>query len=272
MRSRLTTLALATLAAGALADRAEQPAAKARPETPAEIDACVRAPLEYGTSVQTVTFRSRDRQGNESRFEARIYWKRFEDGLSRALMRVTDPPDNRGTALLLIQKADRNDIFMYLPELKRVRRVTTRMVSSSVLGTDFSYEDFQRLQGLSRDGRVERLPDEALDGRAVYVLDATPEADPESGSIYGRVRSYVDQESCVPLKVEYFEHGDEPRKVLTTRPEDIVLEGGLHLPRKLSMTDRRERTSTELVLHEIELGVPLRKTLFNTRQLEFGKE
>lgn len=271
MRSRLVTLALPILAAAALTARAE-PAAEPRPQTPEEIDACVRAPLASGSSVQVVTFRSRDRQGNESRFEAKIYWKRFEDGLSRALMRVTDPPDNRGTALLLIQRPDRNDIFMYLPELKRVRRVTTRMVSSSVLGTDFSYEDFQRLQGLARDGRLERLADQTLHGRAVYVLDATPEADPETGSVYGLVRSYVDQESCVPLKVEYFEQGTEPRKVLSARPEDVVLQGGHHLPRKVSMTDRRERTSTELVLHEIELGVPLRKALFNTRELEFGRE
>ena len=49
--------------------------------------------------------------------------------------------------VLLLEKKDRMpDQFMYLPELRKVRRVTKRSVAGSMFGTDFSYEDFERFQ------------------------------------------------------------------------------------------------------------------------------
>ena len=58
------------------------------------------------------------------------------------------------------------------------------------------------------DSHAERFPDDTLAGRAVYVLMSYP--DESSG--YVKVATYIDKESCVPLKTEFYERGHELRK------------------------------------------------------------
>ena len=59
------------------------------------------------------------------------------------LLRVHEPADLEGAGLLLLEKSDRTDMFIYLPDLKKVKRVTSHMLSGSLFGSDFSYEDFE---------------------------------------------------------------------------------------------------------------------------------
>jgi len=107
------------------------------------------------------------------------------------------PADTRGSALLLIEKPGRNDMFMYLPELKRTRRVTGPGLSGGMFGTDFTDSQFERLQGVARDLHVERMPDAELDGAPVRVLAHTPGDDPEFESVL----SYIDPDRPIHRKM-----------------------------------------------------------------------
>jgi hypothetical protein len=107
-----------------------------------ELDACLQENLPKKSTVLDVEFRSRDRANVVTSLRAKLYWKDF-DGKARVLLRLSDPPKYRGSALLIIQKQDeQRDMFMFLPELGRSKRITGRMMSGPVFGTDFSYEEF----------------------------------------------------------------------------------------------------------------------------------
>lgn len=232
-----------------------------------EITACVEANLPETTSVQSVTFVSTDRIGARTESSAKIYWKRFENDLAKAMIRFLAPPDLRGAGVLLIEKADRMpDQFMYLPELGRVRRVSTRMMSSSLFGTDFSYEDFTRLQGMGPKAERRKLDDAALDGHPVHVVESIP--DPDSGSTYERLVSSVDPETCLPLRVEMFESGDRLRKISTTPRDKLQREGRGWVPKEVRMQDVREETETTLVLDAIETGVEIKRKTFTQNNLQ----
>ena len=243
-------------------------AAAAPPQTAAEIEDCIRENLPEKSSVQTILLRAKDRIGAINESKATIYWKKFDDGFSRVMLRFSAPPDMRGTGLLLVEKAEQNDMFMYLPELKRVRRVTGRMLAGSMFGTDFSYEQFERIQGLAEDVSSERLPDGQLDGKAVYVLSQIP--DQEAGSSFERVVTYLDPANCVPLKVEFFERGARLRKLLTADASQIDREGQSWIPRRLLMKDLRDGTETELVVEKIEVEASIPRKIFTQGALERG--
>ena len=124
----------------------------------------------------------RDGTGQEQTIEAELFWKRGDDGRSRVLVRVAAPPDLRGSAFLYVERdGGKSDLFSYLPELGKVRRITGRTVSGSLFGTDFSYEDIARLQSLGEQVKVEKLADAEVAGRATWVLTAP--IPPESGSM-----------------------------------------------------------------------------------------
>ncbi|MDJ0851647.1 MAG: outer membrane lipoprotein-sorting protein [Myxococcota bacterium] len=188
--------------------------------------------------------------GGVTRSRSKLFWELFEDGLSKALLRFSEPRDLRGAGLLMIeQKGRRPDTFLYLPELGKSRRVSSSAAASSLFGTDFSDEDFERLMGMSRDARRERLEDATLHDRRVWVVAGYP--DPESKSDYERVVSWVDPETCVPLRSDSYEPGDKLRKRLVVDPDQVKREGDSWVPRLQVMYDLRDETHTELVVDDI---------------------
>lgn len=231
----------------------------------AEVESCVNRNFPKKTSVQTVQFRSVDRTGNKRSIDAKLYWKRFPDGLSGTLIEIEAPPDVRGSAYLIREREHGEDTFVYLPEQRRVRRISSKALSGSLFGTDFTYEDFRNLQKLAGKLDAKRLADAQVGQRAVFVLEAV--LPPEGGSAYERVVFSVDQGTCVPLKIESYEPGDRLRKVLTADPEAVSRESNVWVARSLTLQDLRDQTRTRLVVEKVEIDVDLSDRLFSGVQL-----
>jgi len=238
-------------------------------ETAEEIDACIRNNQPGDSSIQTIALYASDRIGAITESRTKMYWKRFDDGKSKLMMRFSAPPDLRGAGLLMVERdEENNDMFLYLPELDKVKRITHRMVSGSMFGTDFSYEDFERLQGLSDDADLERLDDVTLEGKTVKVISSRPREG--SGSAYEKVVTFVDPDTCVPLKVEFYEPGSHLRKVASVSRENVKKEGDSWIPHVLVMRDLRDETETRMEVEEIEIGAKVSRKMFSTRELEAG--
>lgn len=238
------------------------------PETAEEIEDCVRDNLPQTSSSQIVLFRARDRVGSTKDSRATILWKKFPDGYSKVLMRVSQPPRLRDTGLLLVEKEEKSDRFLYLPALDKVRRITKNSSSAGFLDTDFTYEDLERIQGMRQDRQSERLEDGEVDGTAVYVVQSRPSE--EDDSEFERVVDFVDREKCVLLKVEYYEEGDRLRKILTIDPEHVTRVDGALIPRRMTMEDLLEESSTELTVEEIEVDPNIPDRRFSRKELAVG--
>jgi Outer membrane lipoprotein-sorting protein len=233
-------------------------------EIPQVIKSCMQRNLPETTSAQSIELRARDRSGYEQVLEADVYWKRYAADQARVMMYFREPVDIRGARFLVVEKQPQNDMFIYMPSLFKVRRVTSRNISNSIMGTDFSYEDFERIQGVLSDIHAEQFPDDTLAGRAVYVLMSYP--DESSG--YVKVATYIDKESCVPLKTEFYESGHELRKQLTIDPADIRRQGGIFYPSELVVKDLKQKTETRLIVHNVNIGAELGNDLFDADKLK----
>jgi outer membrane lipoprotein-sorting protein len=232
-----------------------------------EVEACIHSNLPETTSVQTIAFITKDRIGAESESKAKLYWKRFDGDLSRVMVRFTAPEDLRGAGVLLLeQKGRMPDQFMYLPELGRSRRVSTRMMSSSLFGTDFTYEDFTRIQGMATGFSDRMLEDAEVEGGPVHVVERIPDAESFSG--YERIVEYVDTKTCVPLKTEMYESGGRLRKVSSSPRAEVKKAADKWVPHLVHMRDQREETETRLVIEKIEPGVKINRKVFSETNLQ----
>jgi hypothetical protein len=240
-------------------------------ETADAIVDCVQGNLPAHTSVQRIELRSRDRAGSERVLRSRLHWKRFEGGQPRVRIRVDEPPDLRGATYLLIEAEDggSSEMFVHLPAVGRIRRVTEKTVSDSLWGTDFSYDDMRQLQWQAADGIRERLPDAVVSGRPVYVLALEPR--PEDHSAYQRIVSFVDRDTCVVLRIELYERGAAPRKILTADPDSLSSQEGRWLARRFEMRDLRDETTTWLEILEVENDVEVPDRIFNPTLLDRGR-
>ena len=220
--------------------------------------------LPASTLAQTIRLRTRDRSNYESVLQANVYLKRDDDDSFRVMMHFSEPVDVRGARFLIVQKQPQNDMFIYMPGLFKVRRITSKNISSSVMGTDFSYEDFERLHGVLADLQAEQEADEILSGRPVYVLTSYPGSD----SGYEKITSYIDKESCISLKTDLYGNNGQLRKQMTVDAANLQYRDGIWFPSELLMKDFRDKTETSLKVTNLVNGMQLPDTLFDEQQLK----
>ncbi len=257
-------LALSLLAAPALAT----PPGTGSPE------ACLERPRPSRSAEQTITIRSVEADDLETMLVARAYWKHLADGRHGALLRLI-APDEVAKMSVLVREAEAgalaeqgprgSEIYLYLPEFRRVRRVSARQATTSLFGTAFSYEDFERLQGQVRSSRIETLGELSTAGRNTYLIEARP--DPGVESPYTSVRSLIDAETCLPLRVEYFDASGELSKRLETDPATFEQIKGIWIARKIAMIDLEDGIESVLSIDAIQFDEDVPDRLFTPANL-----
>ncbi len=251
----------------ALAAGAIQPDQLGPSATLSEIEACASRNLPDAAGVIEFSVEAVDRTGAVTSSRAEIRWTKDEDELARIILRVSEPAKTAGTALLIMDKeSDQPEFFLRLPEIKRVKRVRSKRLRGPVLGTDFSFEDLQRLRTPLDRTNLELIGIAELEGRPAWLLEAIPGED--DGSEYTRVLTYVDQRDCVPIQVDLFERDDRLRKRLRAAPDEILEVGSAHLPHLFTMEDLRRETHTIIRIERFESTRQLPVEEFTKRALQ----
>jgi outer membrane lipoprotein-sorting protein len=232
----------------------------------APVDACMRDNLPKKTSKQTIDLTSTDRTGGTRTLKAEVHWQQVEKSLARTLMEVEAPPADRGSRYLWLEHEDRNDTWVCLPELQRVRRIHESSGEGALFGSDFSYEDVQHVKRISKPNASKRLPDTMLAGREVYIVHA--DTSKEEGSAYDRILYSIDKETCLPLQIEFFDTPENRLKVLKSDPESFSREGDGWVARSVSIENLAAETASVLTVEEIEVDVEIPDRMFSLSYLE----
>ena len=205
--------------------------------------------------MQSIMLSTRDRLGDERSTNVSIASRKTSDGYRRVLAQVTAPEDVAGTSFLVVEGADGIDMSVYSPEFEAPRSITGGEASCNLFGTNFSYEDFERLQGLNWDAEAQglnRLEDGSAEERPAFVLESHPV---DSG--YERILAYIDKETCVALRTELYENSRRPRKVLIADPAEVRQLEGVWVAHNLLMLDMWDQTQTRLVVESMNAGLEL---------------
>lgn len=195
---------------------------------------CAQANVPESLSLRRVNFVTTDRVGRRSRLDARIYATREQvggpdDKRLRAMMQVDAPEYLKNAAYLVRESSDsrQSEMFVYLPSVGRVRSVKGELTDGALMGTKFSYYEFQQLSNAFRDLSPQIQGSGEIDGRAVTRVRFTP-LDPTT-THYTSVLAWIDEETCLPLRADFSE-GDTVIKRLTAPANAIAgIEGRWYL-------------------------------------------
>jgi Outer membrane lipoprotein-sorting protein len=234
-----------------------------------EIEACVVKSAPDKAMSQHLTLRLFKGADLINTTGAELFWKRGEDGYSRALIRVTEPRDRAGLAVLALERGEGDpDLHVYMPEARKARRVSGNTIDASMFGTDFSYEDFAHFQGLATDSNMKRLADQDLQGHATYVVETLPGS---KGSKYSRILSYIDKEQCTLARMEFFAKNGSVLKELVVPREAVREVGTRWIPHHVILNDLKRESRTELVVEKIEIDPELSDNLFSVTKFGAGQ-
>lgn len=230
---------------------------------------CMRANVPPTLRVQEIEFVTTDRSGGSRTLKGKVYTL-FEKiptggGLVRAMLRISQPSTFDGAAYLVRETQDyANDgMYVYLPSVGRVRRVSGTFADGAMLGTNFSYNDFKQLENAFVGSSAKLESSGMIEDRPVNVVMFTALKTPTGeASRYSGVRTWVDKKACMPLKADFYE-GDKLRKQLTAPASALQQSGGYWYLSTLEMRDLVEGSKTELKVVGVTAGHELPGTYFN---------
>lgn len=151
--------------------------------------------------------------------------------------------------------------WIYVPSVDLVKPISADDKNSSFVGSDFSYED---VSGRHWSEDIHRLVEEAeLDSVPVYVIESKPR---ESYKGFARKLSYIDKESLLPLKEEFYDKKDI--MIRRFRAEKIETVDGFDTITIRSMENLKKGSRTYIEFSSIHYNVGLTDDLFTERFLK----
>ncbi len=160
----------------------------------------------------------------------------------RVLVVFDTPADIRGTALLShAHKVASDDQWLFLPALKRVKKIASRNKSGAFLGSEFSFEDLALPELEKYSYRYIR--EDSHQGVDCYVVERRSK---EKYSGYAKEHYWLDKDEYRTLRVDYFDRRDNPVKLLKVVDYRLYNET-FWKPGRMLMENLRTKKSTELV-------------------------
>ena len=217
-------------------------------------------------SVADLTMVLKNRHGEESvRYMRTSTLEQADDG-DKTLVVFDQPKDIKGTALLsFTHKSGPDDQWLYLPALKRVKRISSNNKSGPFMGSEFAYEDIasQEVEKYT----YKYLRDETFDGLECFVVERYP-VDPKSG--YTRQVTWLDKEEYRPQKTDFYDRKDVLLKTLTFLSYQQYAERFWRAD-EMSMINHQTGKSTRLVWKDYTFGNELTDRDFDKNSLKRAK-
>lgn len=205
----------------------------------------------------------KNRQGDTSTRYIRILGLEVKGDGDKSLSIFDEPADVRGTAMLTYShKREPDDQWLYLPALKRVKRIASNNKSGPYMGSEFAYEDIasQELEKYT----YKYLYDVNLNGIGCFVLERYP-VDQNSG--YKRQVVWIDKDEYRPLKIDFYDRKDALLKTLVNIGYKRYLEHHWR-PDEMYMENHQTGKTTRILWKNYRFGTGLSEKDFQVDDLK----
>ncbi|OHD57483.1 MAG: hypothetical protein A2Y33_05810 [Spirochaetes bacterium GWF1_51_8] len=205
-------------------------------------------------SLNTMVLANLDGSGKEIR-EMKMYLA----GKDMRVVKFTKPASVNGISLLVTGE---DQIWVYLPETKKIKMIQGSFKNDSFQGTDFSYDEIGSYE-YEKDYAAEIIKEDDK----MYSLVMTRK--PGSEKIYDKVTMDVSKENFIPTKVEFYK-GATLIKVLEIL--DVKVIGKYTTPVKIKVTDKSKNHYTDMEIKDIKFDQGLKDKGIFTQQYLKKKE
>lgn len=188
-------------------------------------------------------------------FQRSMTMESWSLGLDYSLVRVLSPKKEKGVSTLKRE----NEMWNYLPKIRKVLKVPPSMMMGSWMGSDFTNDD------LMREGSWVDEFDVALsETETTYILDL--ESKPDTVTVWGRMQIEIDQESLLPIKQLYFdEDGTAMREM---RFSNVTQFGDVSLPAVMELVPlNKSGNKTRVIYENMEFDVDIDEDFFSLQNL-----
>jgi len=223
-----------------------------------------RRDMGFGDVTADMQMILRNKQGQESERKIRIRTLEVKEDGDKSLTIFDTPRDVKGTAFLnFTHKKGDDDQWLYLPALKRVKRISSRNKSGSFMGSEFAYEDISSQE--PEKYTYKWIRDEVYEGLECFVVEYYPVDKKNSG--YTKQVAWLDKDQYRVWKVEYYDRKNSLLKTLTFKGYRQYLDKYWRAD-EMYMVNHQTGKSTKLIMSNYKFRTGLKDRDFNQNSLK----
>jgi outer membrane lipoprotein-sorting protein len=239
---------------------------KAYPETGREIMEKVVNKETWNDMTADLYLTIVDSKGGKREREIKSFMKKYSADETKMLMFFLKPADVRGTSFLIVEHKDRDDDrYLYLPALRRVKRILASGKGGSFMASDFSYYDIGKPK--LEDFKYNLIGEEKLDGVPCYVIEClpvSPQIEKDTG--YSKIVRWVRKDNYMILKSDYYSRDGKKFKVLDV--EKIEEIQNVLFATVMTMKDIISNRISRMEFRNIKVNTGLKDSLFSETSLD----
>nr|WP_205739246.1 outer membrane lipoprotein-sorting protein [Halocella sp. SP3-1] len=185
---------------------------------------------------------------------------------TKAIMIFESPGDVKGTGYLSWEYDDEDkedNRWLYMPALRKIRRISGSSNDDYFMGTDFTYDDMGD-RNVDEDEHT-LLREEELNGYQCWVIQSIPKEIDEGD--YSKKLSWIRQDIAMAIKTDYY---NEYGLLKTYQAKDIVEIDGIWTPKQRLMVNKQDEHQTIIDMTELKFNVAMDDNLFRTSMLKRG--
>ncbi|RLD80030.1 MAG: hypothetical protein DRJ15_08025 [Bacteroidetes bacterium] len=156
-----------------------------------------------------------------------------------------------------------DDQWIYLPALKKVKRISSDSKSDYFMGSDFTYDDLgdRKLD----DDAHQLIGEETIDGVDYYVVESTPK---EEDYIYSKTKTWIRKDNFIGLKKKFYDEDEDLLKILKIKKVEEI--SGFLVITRSEMENVQNDHKTTMVLSDIEINTGISDSKFSERMMMRG--
>ncbi len=188
----------------------------------------------------------------------------IEEGIEKKLMFFTAPSDVKDTGFLSISyPSDKDDDqWIYLPALKRVKRIASSNKNDSFMGSDFTYDDMGA-RNPNKDTHL-IIGEETIENVDCYVIESIPL---KKGGDITKTLNWIAKDGSFGLKKEFYQ-GNTLVKTLSIHESTII--DSIIVITDMVMENNIKGTKTRITMNNVSFNNDFDDSLFTERQLKIG--
>jgi outer membrane lipoprotein-sorting protein len=194
-----------------------------------------------------------------------------EQGVKKTIMKFLEPADVKGTGFLTFEYTEGgkdNDMWMYMPALRKTRRIVSGEKAKSFMGSEFSNSDISSPK--LDEYKYSLLPDEKIndiDCWKIELLPASQDVADEYG--YSKKEMWIGKADYICRKAEYYDLDGKLIKVMTTQKVNVLdKDKGLYQAADITIENVQNSRKSQFLMDKSAINPDMKDNIFTTDYLQ----
>ncbi len=211
-----------------------------------------------------------NRRGNERIRKMAMVSKLYDNGQTeKSLMRFLEPADVKGTGFLTYDYEEKDDdMWLFMPALRKTRRIVSDEKSKSFMGSEFSYADMA--PPTLNDFVFENLGEEAIGDVLCWKIQMVPKSDGiASDNGFSKRVSHIGKQDFMVRKSVYYDLDGKLEKELTVYEiKEIDPKNHKYMTMHMEMVNKLNERKSVIKIEKVVFNPNISDEYFSTRYLE----